>query len=219
MEISKYVELFFIERNTHYSYGSHLTYYAGMYDDYYDIVHGSYKRGFLPCKVIKMGSEKILDIGNVNEKQVFAVKALQQDTNIEVYTKEAVYNKTLDADHFEYFKKYSDGILKIKPDKNIVMSRVWNINNDKKGKLVLHIICDSLAQSVLQDRQKEIMPDTYKYFENGIFFANCYCCIDWTLPGVATIETGEYPVSHQLLHPKECGCITGQILFEKFHEK
>lgn len=219
MGISKYVELFFIERNTHYSYGNHLTYYAGMYDDYYDTVHGSYKKEFLPCKVIKMGSEKILDIGNVNEKHVFAIKALEQDTNIEVYTKEAVYNKTLDADHFEYFKKDNDGTLKIKPDKNIVMSKVWNINNNKKGKLVLHIVCDSLAQNALQDRQKEVMPDTYKYFENGISFANCYCCTDWTLPGVATIETGEYPVSHQLLHPKECGCITGKTLFEKFHEK
>lgn len=238
MGIGDYVELFYIDSRNAYSYDENsglyvslyenyneninylydkgLSYYAGIYNDYKGGMFEHYKREFLPCGLIKKDEEKVLDKG---KEQIFALKAFEGATDIEVKAGESVYSKMLDVEHFEYFKKDKNEILYIKPNKNILISRLWDVYSGRKGKLVLHIVCDSLAQDALQDRYKEIMPNTYRYFGDGVSFGNCYCCTDWTLPGIATIETGKYPVSHQLLHPQRCGCITGQTLFEKFHEK
>lgn len=71
-----------------------------------------------------------------------------------------------------------------------------------KHKLILLILVDSLAQTVLEtDGFEELMPYTSTFFSNAIYMQECYCCSDWTLPACATVFTGKYPYEHKMLHP------------------
>lgn len=216
MGISDYVERFFITRNYNFFHvcDECFSYCAGKYGDYHN-ENSFTKREFLPCEIITKYTDVIL---NEKKEQIFAIKAFDPDTYLEFQTNEVTYNKILATNSFEYFRKKVDETLRIKTNKDIAISKRWNVNRTKKGKMVLHIICDSLAQSALENKCEELMPNTYHYFKNGITFENCYCCTDWTLPGVGTLETGEYPITHQLLDPTEPGCINGKILPEIFNE-
>lgn len=96
--------------------------------------------------------------------------------------------------------------------------------NPHQHKLVLFILIDSLAQTVLEKEGFEnLMPNTSAFFSNALYMQECYCCSDWTLPACATVFTGKYPYEHKLVHPsggklqhetfvklfKEAGYLTG----------
>ena len=85
-----------------------------------------------------------------------------------------------------------------------------SINNTN---LIVHILVDSLPQSLFDIYGFDLMPNTKKYFEeSGIKFLNTYAQSDWTLPSVAGIFTGLYTNEHFLYDPRSKSRISQNTL-------
>lgn len=93
--------------------------------------------------------------------------------------------------------------------------------NPSRKPLVLNIFVDSITQESLKGSNLEIyMPNTYRFFRDGIIFDNVYSAAECTLPGVATITTGLYPSRHMLTHYSVSNSIPirHRSLFEYFDD-
>lgn len=92
----------------------------------------------------------------------------------------------------------------------------------KKPKIVLCLFVDGLS-NYFEDKEhslKDYMPETYRFFSEGIIFNNCHSNAEWSLPSVATISTGKYPHNHKIVHPRRIEEIEpeGSILSEYFQQ-
>ncbi len=97
---------------------------------------------------------------------------------------------------------------------NIVIGKpVPNNFSDNKPNLIVHLIIDSLPQSLIDIHGFDLMPNTKRYFEkSGIKFLNTYAQSEWTLPSIAGIFTGLYTNEHFLYHPKYKNVISQNTL-------
>lgn len=74
-------------------------------------------------------------------------------------------------------------------------------HNPKRKKLVLSLFIDGLTQEIIQDSHlKERMPNTYRFFSNGIICSQAYSTAEWTFPSLASYETGLDTLNHMLFH-------------------
>lgn len=74
-------------------------------------------------------------------------------------------------------------------------------HNPKRKKLVLSLFVDGLTQEIIQDSYlKERMPNTYRFFSNGIICSQAYSTAEWTFPSLASYETGLDTLNHMLFH-------------------
>jgi len=71
---------------------------------------------------------------------------------------------------------------------------------DKK-QLVLNIFVDGLAECILKgDILNERMPNTAKFFENGLICENAYATGEWTFPSLGAFVTGYDTTHHMMFH-------------------
>ena len=65
---------------------------------------------------------------------------------------------------------------------------------------ILLIVIDDLRADHLEayGYERETSPHLSRRFENGTVFSNCHSPVGWTLPGCASIITGQQPDGHGL---------------------
>lgn len=102
--------------------------------------------------------------------------------------------------HPETFAYYPfDDDIKILSENCIVGEPISMIPDLKKKKLVLTLFIDGLSQCILEKYGfQELMPNTYDFFSNSIYFTNCYATGDWTYPSIASYYSGFYPANHKM---------------------
>lgn len=72
--------------------------------------------------------------------------------------------------------------------------------DETRKKLVLNIFLDSLNyKAVKGEKLKDLMPNTYRFFEKGMICEQYYSCSEYTNPSMATYWTGRYPSQHMNL--------------------
>lgn len=68
--------------------------------------------------------------------------------------------------------------------------------------LVLNILADALAWTVVRDRFAQGMPNTHRFFQKGLIFDQNFSVAEYTYPSFATIETGMYQHHSQIFNDK-----------------
>ena len=71
-----------------------------------------------------------------------------------------------------------------------------------RRRLVLNIFVDALPWAVLRDRFEELMPNTTRFFREGLIFDRHYSTAEYTYPSAAAIETGMYAQHSQIFNEK-----------------
>lgn len=104
-------------------------------------------------------------------------------------------------------------------DREFRLGEMVPIIHDRKRKpLILNIFVDGLSQTVLENHMEMLMPNTYRFFREGMICTNAHTAGDWTFPSIASIVTGQTMANHKMLHPKLLRKIDAEtpILFEYF---
>lgn len=157
---------------------------------------------------VKIESDCYIPI-NVKEATIISVKSDECEVEIE---QRAPY------EYINY--RFPKGSYQIEADNPFTIGTILPIGHDsKRKKLVLNIFVDGLSQTVL-DNMQEIMPNTYRFFKNGVICKNAHTTADWTLPSVASVVTGQTVTNHQIIHSKLLHHIdyNTPILFEYFKD-
>lgn len=96
------------------------------------------------------------------------------------------------------------------------------IKSDKnKKRLVLSIFVDGLAQVLLTaDKFAYLMPDTARFFEDGMVCKQAYSSGEWTYPSIAGIMSGLATTQHMMFHNEIDWKLPNSVktLLEYFHE-
>ena len=104
-------------------------------------------------------------------------------------------------------------------DREFRLGELVPIIHDRKRKpLILNIFVDGLSQTVLENHMEMLMPNTYRFFREGMICTNAHTAGDWTFPSIASIVTGQTMANHKMLHSKLLRKIDAEtpILFEYF---
>ena len=104
-------------------------------------------------------------------------------------------------------------------DREFLLGEMVPIIHDRKRKpLILNIFVDGLSQTVLENHMEMLMPNTYRFFREGMICTNAHTAGDWTFPSIASIVTGQTMANHKMLHSKLLRKIDAEtpILFEYF---
>ena len=104
-------------------------------------------------------------------------------------------------------------------DREFRLGEMVPIIHDRKRKpLILNIFVDGLSQTVLENHMEMLMPNTYRFFREGMICTNAHTAGDWTFPSIASIVTGQTMANHKMLHSKLLRKIDAEtpILFEYF---
>ncbi|EKU71237.1 sulfatase-like hydrolase/transferase [Selenomonas sp. F0473] len=95
----------------------------------------------------------------------------------------------------------------ISSDRDYIVGTPVRIGHDpSRRRLVLNILVDALAWSVVRGRFKEEMPNAHDFFSKGLIFDNHFSVAEYTYPSLATIETGMYP--------HHSGLVSGSVAIE-----
>ncbi len=74
------------------------------------------------------------------------------------------------------------------------------LSNKKQKKIIVLVIDSMLAEniSLLSSNNAEISKTPYidQYFKNGVYFKNSYSVSEYTMPSLATMMTGLFPIEH-----------------------
>lgn len=128
--------------------------------------------------------------------------ASSEPMNIHIFEQEGKQYKVLQRydKHFNYYrvKKYTQ----------VSSSKLSYYGNPialghhpKRKKLVLNLFVDGLAQEVIQgDDFEKLMPNTYRFFKEGMRCVNAYSCSEWTYPSLATYMSGLNTLQHMMFH-------------------
>lgn len=65
-------------------------------------------------------------------------------------------------------------------------------HSEKRHKLVLNILLDSLSYAALAQRNFQDVPNMMRFFEDGVIFENAYCPAEYTFPSLNCMSTGMY---------------------------
>ena len=71
-----------------------------------------------------------------------------------------------------------------------------------RPRLVLNILADAMPWQILRSCFAEQMPQTARFFAQGLIFDQHFSVAEYTYPSFATIETGMYPQHSQLFNNK-----------------
>ncbi len=95
----------------------------------------------------------------------------------------------------------------ISSDRDYIVGTPVRIGHDpSRRRLVLNILVDALAWSIVRERFREEMPNAHDFFGKGLIFDNHFSVAEYTYPSLATIETGMYP--------HHSGLVSGSVAIE-----
>lgn len=133
-----------------------------------------------------LGREYILPIAGNTDSQELAISAGQKS-----------YNAVLGRYEYSYYK-ISEPVSIQSPQVFVVGKPVQLGHSPKRKKVVLNILVDALSWQAVKERNYSLMPNTMKFFRQGIIFDQHFSVSEYTYPSLPTIETGLYPHHSQL---------------------
>lgn len=108
--------------------------------------------------------------------------------------------KNRKGNHFNYYRITSQ--TRIQAEQTLLIGKPIELKqNPSNKKLVLNIFIDGLSQKVLEEEGLcEVMPNTYRFFKKGVICTNAYTAAEWTLPSLASYNSGLDAPHHRLIH-------------------
>jgi hypothetical protein len=154
-----------------------------------DIVRGKSK--------IHADCDSLLPISIINKF------ADDSDNNLKIEFTNSQHNLgKLKSNRFHYIKVDKDSNVGLYSKDEYILGRpipVMSNPNKTRKKLVLSLFIDGLSSKVVNSETfSSIMPNTAKYFENGLLSFDSYSSSNWTLPSVASLFSGLYPRNHKM---------------------
>lgn len=151
-----------------------------------------------------VSGEKIIE---VEGPSVIPYSPIERNSNVSFSINGNTYSflpNDLAINQYHLIRINESGKLKIMTDCPVFVGNSIPLKDEpKKTRLVLKIFIDGLSGKFIQENGMEnIMPNCYRYFQQGFHATQCFATSEWTLPSKATINTGKYPMHHKLLHPK-----------------
>ncbi len=126
---------------------------------------------------------------NVNEPCLIPIAGKYADQKLCVKTEESNKETKLGTYEFSFFR--IEEPVTMKAESPIVVGYPIPLRHNKARKrLILNIMVDGLAWSVVKRRDYQWMPKTMEFFSKGIIFDNNYSVAEYTYPSLASIETG-----------------------------
>ncbi|MCR5609376.1 MAG: sulfatase-like hydrolase/transferase, partial [Lachnospiraceae bacterium] len=184
--------------------------YAAIYKDqvmtYLDSVKGviseSYDLTHLKGELLEVKEGNCNEIDLDNNIEYLLPIASEKCNNVHKFeSDEGKYSVLQFSEkHFNYYK--IKGKTKVySNNKAYYGNAIPLVYDSNKKKLVLSIFVDGLGTYNLKNEKlKEWMPNTYKFFEKGIVFNNAYNMAEWTYPSIANIMSGLDTIHHGLFH-------------------
>lgn len=181
------------------------SYMTNMYksltiDDVDQRNRSDYATETLPGKIYPSQHEIKIDQPSILPISVMDLKStISFELNKEVYS----FTNDLSPKTHHYLRFNEVGTLKIKTNKPVFIGKPLSIIDTLlPKKLVVNIFVDGISGEFVQKHQlSELMPNTYKYFENSFTTNDCYATSEWTFPSVASMYTGRYTTNHHIFHP------------------
>jgi len=100
---------------------------------------------------------------------------------------------------YHYINMDQPGVLSSAHD--FIASKPISISGaKKKKKLILTVFVDAISQWYLTKSNYKYMPYTKEFFGNGMIFKNCFSTSEWTVPSVASLQTGVYTTHHHIIY-------------------
>lgn len=142
---------------------------------------------------------------NLKGPAIIPINPLFSDSELIVEGPETKYNfkkNALDKEQTSYLRFDGNGEYLITSKEDIFIGDKIPLLDEKKSpQIILNIFIDGLAETVIEERLKELMPKTFRFFKDGYINTNCRTTGDWTLPSVAAIYTGKTSLKHGVYHP------------------
>ena len=197
----------FISNNTNNGVDN---YCAQMYGVEFSVNYAVSKRSYLNCtsEIIKgdvvtgkskihVDSDSLLPISIINEISD------SDDKNLKIEFTNSQHNLgKLKSNRFHYVKVEKDSDLTLYSKDEYIVGKpipVISSPNNTRKKIVLALFIDGLSSKVVNSETfSTIMPNTAKYFENGLLSFDSYSSSNWTLPSVASLFSGLYPKNHKM---------------------
>ncbi|AWZ48185.1 sulfatase [Clostridiaceae bacterium 14S0207] len=185
-------------------------YGVGIYDYYFAERTGLFKdydqQLDLLYKVEIFKSNKInnLQLEIKKNNTIIPVMKLKDESQIEisVNSKKYTLNKGLSNRYYYYnFKKGEN--IEIRSKDEFILGNPIELGVDyNKPKLILNVFVDGLSQKFIEENGlKQVMPNAYKFFNEGTICTNTYVSGEWTYVSLASFFTGMYSTHHKIYHP------------------
>lgn len=164
-------------------------------------------RAILPIALLKRSLFTFMDI---NYKETVMVEINNVKHDLKLHYQNRFHYLNIDKEN----EKSSIRILSA--NQTVAVGKPLEIKKEESPKLVVHLFIDALAQFFIDTYGYEIMPNTYKFFKNGIKYTNTYAQSEWTLTSMASVFTGKYTNEHLIFHPRQNKKIEEQTIAETF---
>lgn len=133
---------------------------------------------------------------SIKEKSIVPI-LLKESKDLKLAYKGKDYTFYQNEDSFYYYTFDDD--IKIKNENYVIAEPIILKQDSNKKKLVVQIFIDGLSQTTLEKYGFEnLMPKTYSFFNNSIYFTNNYSCAEWTFPSMASYYTGQHITNHNM---------------------
>lgn len=200
--------------------------FCGVYDPFISCLYSDmYDRNLQLFKVemlkeLKTGSDIRIKLVS-NSLLPILTKEEQTTINIRQKNDDIVSIPINFIMHFNYFK-IDKGNIEIHSSKELIVAEPVSLIHYKNNKrLVISLFIDGISQKVISKYGlKNIMPNTYHFFKEGMICNNAFSASDWTCPSIASLISGLNVPNHMMIHPdinikypKE-----QKLLFEYFKE-
>lgn len=186
-------------------------YYCGISDRYSEERNGltlyNKARGWMLYKTEVLKGQMLKKFKYFTDKNtVLGLMPLKQNQIIKIEFGSTVIklDKLLKYHYYYYnFDKYTK--IEISSDDGFVISDpIPLIYQENKPKLIVNLFIDGLSQKYFDVKNlKELMPITYKFFEEGTICQQVYSNSEWTYPSLASTFTGRRTLGktgHRLFH-------------------
>lgn len=183
-------------------------------------------RMFFKSELIKGESSRSKKRFSTEGPVVIPISKINHSQSIEIKVNGEKYKFTKDTlkiNQYHYIRISEPGDIEMSADSEIFIGDIIELEPRKKPvKLFLKIFVDGLSYQFLEDNGlKEVMPNTYEFFEKGFISRNCYTTSEWTLPSKSSINTGVYATKHKMLQPNHLFTFNDsqKLLAEYFQEQ
>jgi hypothetical protein len=197
----------FISNNTNNGVDN---YCAQIYGVEFFIDYVLSKRSYLNCtsEIIKgdvvTGKRKIhVDCDSLLPISIINKISDSDDKNLKIEFTNSHHNLgKLKSNRFHYVKVEKGSDLTLYSEDEYIVGKpipIISSPDNTRKKIVLALFIDGLSSEVVNSETfSTIMPNTAKYFENGLLSFDSYSSSNWTLPSVASLFSGLYPKNHKM---------------------
>ena len=163
--------------------------------------------------------KSLLPISLINKKNDNSEGKINLKINSEMFEFEGMKQNS-----FHYLPISENAEIDISANREFILAEpiaLYQSIKKPKKKLVLSLFIDGLSSFVFDRNFKSIMPNTFKFFEDGVIFKNCMATSEWTQTSVPSLFTGLNTRNHKIYRPKEVQVFgdNNKLISEYFKEE